>query len=181
MEEKRLYKSHGVLWMPVIAPNGVAFIGDNPLCPNQNCHNILDKELNSYLCVKCDKKYECKKDHRQIRKDVEKAWHGYLTLDYTIHSLDLPPTKVIDEAEDDNYWVQARLGEKNGKRMAVIYFGEKIKGKQTKDDYSQIFLDFEDEQFRFDKNNKNPMNLLAKLTVEFPSSLLKVERKTDVK
>src|SRR3989344_5375431 len=79
-------------------------------------------------------------------------------------------SEFVAEAEDENYWVQARISEKNGKRMAVVYFGERIEGKQEKNDYTQIFLDFEDEQLRFDKTNKNPMKLLAKLTAEFPSS-----------
>jgi len=38
-------------------------------------------------------------------------------------------------------------------------------------------LDFNDEQLRFDKTNKSPMRLLAKLTAEFPDSAIKAERK----
>jgi hypothetical protein len=103
--------------------------------------------------------------------EVNRSWKGHQTLDQKVYSLDLAPTKVIDEdKEDENYWVQAKISEKNGKRMAVVYFGERIKGKQEKSDYTQVFLDFEDEQLRFDKTNKNPMKLLAKLTAEFPES-----------
>ena len=97
-------------------------------------------------------------------------WEAHKRHGQKVQSLDLPPTKVIDAAEDENYWVQARIGEKNGKKMAVIYFGEKIKGVQDKTDYVQSFIDLEDEQVRFDINNKNPMKLLAKLTAEFPES-----------
>ena len=63
--------------------------------------------------------------------------------------------------------------------MAIVYFGERV-AEQQKNDYSQVFLDFDDEQLRFDKTNKNPMKLLAKLTAEFPDSvtdLKKVKKK----
>ncbi len=105
-------------------------------------------------------------------------FEGYLTHHAKIYSLDLPPTKVVDEAEDDNYWVQARISEKGGKRMAVVYFGEKIRGEQNKKDYAQLFLDFEDEQMRFDKSNKSPIKLLARLEAEFPESKVTVKKKT---
>jgi len=121
--------------------------------------------------VSCDKLYPREKPHDEVRRAVQSKWEGFQTLDHTIYSLDLPPTKVVSENnEDENYWVQARISEKEGKRMAVVYFGEKVKGVQKKQDYSQIFLDFEDEQLRFDKNNKNPIKLLAKLTAEFSDS-----------
>jgi len=108
-------------------------------------------------------------------------WQGYKTLNYKVYSLDLPPTKVVDEAEDDNYWVQARISEKAGKRMAVIYFGEKVKVKQKKDDYTQIFIDLEDEQMRFDKSNKNPMKVVCKLTAEFPESTFELKKRGKAK
>ncbi len=99
--------------------------------------------------------------------------------DVPVYSLDLPPTKVKDDAEDENYWVQARISERLGKRMATVYFGERINGKQEKTDYTQVFLDFEDEQLRFDKSNKNPMRLLGKLIAEFPSSTTETKRNED--
>lgn len=117
------------------------------------------------------------KNATQIREEVQRSWEGYQTLNQPVYSLDLPPTKVVDEAEDEKYWVQARISEKQGKRMAVIYFGERIKGDQNKTDYTQIFLDFEDEQLRFDRANKNPMKLLAALTVEFQNSTITTEKR----
>ena len=99
-------------------------------------------------------------------------WEGHKTLDWAVYSLELPPTKISGGDEDENYWVQAKLTEKAGKRVAVIYFGEKIKGEQKKTDYAQVFIDLEDEQLRFDRNNKNPMNILSKLTAEFRDSTI---------
>lgn len=47
--------------------------------------------------------------------------------------------------------------------------GRKVKD-QSKKDYVQIILDPEEEQMRFDKGNQNPMELLAKIEVEFQKS-----------
>jgi hypothetical protein len=169
--------SHGVLWRTVINGIGNEFVADSPLCPNSTCHMVLQNVVNGYYCAKCDKTYPYKKDHSTQLREVRDSWEGFQTLNQPVHSLDLPPTKVVDEdKEDENYWVQARISEKEGKRMAVVYFGERVKGKQEKTDYVQVFLDFEDEQLRFDKTNKNPMKLLAKLTAEFQSSTTELRR-----
>lgn len=175
---KNLYKSYGVLWRTVVNRRDNEFIADIPLCPNPSCHTTLEIKDKEYFCVSCKKKYPCSKGHATTRQEVQRKWEGHQTLDYKIYSLDLPPTRVVDEDnEDDNYWVQARISEKEGKRMAVIYFGEKIHAKQNKKDYSQIFIDFDDEQVRFDKSNKGPMKLLSKLTAEFQDSDLELKKK----
>lgn len=174
---KSLYRSHGVLWRTVINSSDIEFVAETPLCPNSTCHMVLDNHSTGYYCANCDKTYNRKKDHSSTIREVRALWEGHQTLNQPIYSLDLPPTKVLDEdKEDENYWVQARISEKEGKRMAVVYFGERVRGKQEKSDYSQVFLDFEDEQLRFDKNNKNPMKLLTKLTAEFPSSTTILKR-----
>lgn len=174
---KSLYLSHGVLWRTIVNGRGNEFVADSPLCPNSTCHMVLQNLAEGYHCAKCDKTYARKKDHSTQLREVRDSWEGFQTLAQPVYSLDLPPTKVVDEdKEDENYWVQARISEKDGKRMAVVYFGERQKDRQEKTDYVQVFLDFEDEQFRFDKTNKNPMKLLAKLTAEFQSSITELRR-----
>lgn len=176
---KTLFKSHGVLWKVVAHPSsGVEFIADTPVCPDPSCRSTLSIKDKGYYCESCDKTTATNKSHKEVRNLVQKKWEGYMLQDYDVYSLDLPPTKIVSEDnEDENYWVQARISEKNGKRMAVVYFGEKIKGKQDKKDYTQLFIDFDDEQIRFDKSNKNPMNLLSKFTAEFQESITEMKRK----
>ncbi len=177
-QRQSLYKSHGVLWRPVKNDHGQEWLADVPLCPTVGCHTPLQQQNGNYYCVSCEKEYKCAKSFHEIITEAGLKFQGHLTLGYDVYSLDLPPTKVVDEdKQDEHYWVQARISEKEGKRMAVIYFGERTKGIQDKKDYSQIFLDFEDEQLRFDKGNRNPMRLLAKLVAEFPDSKTSVERK----
>lgn len=167
----KLFKSEGVFWIEVEGSRGQAFIADTPLCAVVGCHAPLVIHSDHYYCDACGKKYARSGDHSTVVNLVRRKWEGYQTRDFKVISLDLPPTKVVDEDnQDDHYWVQARISEKDGKRMAVVYFGEKTHGKQNKDDYAQVFIDFDDEQMRFDKTNKNPMKILGKLTADFKES-----------
>ena len=172
-QDEKLYKAFGVLWRPYTNDRGNSWLLDTPYCVNDSCHTELKQQVpNQWFCVKCNKAYPCKNNYHDDKQNAMLMWEGHKTLDWAVYSLELPPTKISGGDEDENYWVQAKLTEKAGKRVAVIYFGEKIKDEQKKTDYSQVFLDLEDEQFRFDKNNKNPMNILCKLTAEFQDSII---------
>jgi len=177
MAIKKLYKTLGVLWKPVHNIEGKIILEIAPLCPNETCRATLECRPEGWFCNLCDSAYPYKVNQAEDHKIATKKFRGYQTLDWDVQSLDLPPTKISAGDDDDNYWVKVRLGEKNGKRMAVIYLGEKIKGKQDKTDYSQLFIDLEDEQIRFDRNNKNPMKVLSKLTVEFENSTMEQKKK----
>lgn len=174
-----LYKAMGVLWSVAISNFR---LGDGeyisfPICPNPTCHIRLDNKTDSDLyCANCRKVYPIGMPFSEAHSFVQKKFEGYKTFDHPIYSLDLPPTKVIDEDnEDENYWVQARIVEKDGKKMAVIYFGEKKK-IQKKKDYVQMFVDFEEDQIRFDKGNKNPMQLLAAIRANFQETSIEVKK-----
>ena len=176
-QDEKLYKAFGVLWQPYTNDRGSSWLSDKPLCINDACHTILQHHQGAWLCVKCEKTYPCKVSYQSDREHATLMWEGYKTLDWAVYSLELPPTKISAGDEDENYWVQAKLTEKAGKRVAVIYFGEKVRGEQKKTDYAQVFLDLEDEQFRFDRNNKNPMKVLSKITAEFQDSAIQQEKK----
>lgn len=188
-DDKKLFKCFDMFWQLVYPRNeGSEFIAEKPFCSNDSCRVPLDQKnlgttdtgtyKHGYKCSSCEKEYDCRGyDYLNLVEQVRKKYEGYKRLNHQIYSLDLPPTKVKDDTEDENYWVQARISEKSGKRMAVIYFGQRIKGEQSQKDYSQVFLDFEDEQLRFDKTNKNPMKLLAKLIAEFPESNIEIIKK----
>lgn len=177
-DDETIYKFAGVLWR-VESNHGSQWIHENPLCPVEGCRVELSVDTEKYTCTFCKKDFGRDIDHVQLRKMVEKKWEAYKIRNNKVQSLELPVTNVIDEAEDENFWVQARLGDKNGKKTAVIYFGEKIRGVQDKKDYVQSFIDLEDEQVRFDKGNKNPMKMLVKLTAEFPESKIILEKRTE--
>ncbi|MCR4256883.1 MAG: hypothetical protein NUW08_04220 [Candidatus Uhrbacteria bacterium] len=173
----KLYKFGGVLWQPYTNHDtDTTFILGDPLCSSDDCRAALIDDGTSYQCELCCKKYVRELGHGKTWELAEKKWRGHQLSDAKVYSLDLPPTKVTSFAEDENYWVEAKISEKGGKRMAVVYFGEKKRAKQSMKDYSQVFVDFEDEQLRFDRNNKNPMEVMAVLCAEFQNT--KTEMKT---
>lgn len=178
-QQEELYRAFNVLWRPYTNERGNTFLERTPICSNDTCHTTLQEIGGQWFCVKCQKTIQPKKDFMSDHQAASLMWEGHQTLDWKVYSLELPPTKVSGDSEDENYWVQAKIGEKGGKRFAVIYFGERVKGRQDKVDYAQIFLDLEDEQLRFDRSNKNPMKLLCKLTAEFQNSTIIQVAKTE--
>lgn len=172
-----LYKAFGVLWRTHNNRHGDPYITGNPLCSTDNCHSTLSQDRGGWFCVKCEKLYPCRNNYQTDHEHVQRMWEGHQTLGWDVYSLELPPTKVKGGDEDENYWVEARIGEKNGKKTALVYFGEKVRGEQDKTDYSQVFLDLEDEQLRFDRGNRNPMKILCKLTAEFQDSTIEQNKK----
>jgi hypothetical protein len=126
-----LYKFSGILWQIHTNSHGKSWVNDPPLCPREGCRSELKQVSGNYLCEFCEKEYPCPKGYQKTHEDAERKWNGYMLRHANVYSLELPPTKVVDEAQDDNYWVQARISEKGGKRMAVVYFGEKVRGEQN--------------------------------------------------
>ena len=112
-----------------------------------------------------------------MAREADLKFQGHQIKDYSVYSLDLPQTKVSVEDSDEYYWIKAKIGEKDAKKIAVVYIGEKIGPDQKQTDYTQIFLDLEDGQIRFDKTNKNPIDLLCRLTAEFPDSTVEIKRR----
>jgi len=177
MQEEKLFRAFGVLWKPHTNDRGKTHLESQALCPNDSCHTPLRQQGGKWWCIKCEKSYVCKDDFQADAQNANQLWKGHKTLDWPVYSLELPPTKVAAGCEDENYWIQSKIGEKGGKKFAIIFFGEKVYGKQDKTDYAQVFLDLEDEQLRFDRGNKNPMNILCILTAEFRNSIIKQEEK----
>ncbi len=123
-------------------------------------------------CPLCERKHEWKGDDLwEIREVVSRILISRFRSSLNKVSLEEPITQVKVRDEDDKYFIAAKIGQKDGKRVGVVYFGEKNKD-QKKTDYSQIFIDLDDEQVRFDKSNKHPKNILAKMRVDFSDSIV---------
>lgn len=141
---------------------------DGPFCNNCKFELVI-QEGKKQVCVDCGKEFNySSQDITVLAYYAQKKYEANKRSEEPVISLDLPPTKVGMEAEDKNYFVNVRMGQKDGKKTAVIYLGEKLKN-QTAKDKVQLFVDLDDEQVRFDKTNKHPMALLSKLEVVFPS------------
>lgn len=179
---EKMFRFKGVLWEPYYRT--VVNIGDKRLSINGPfclyCRVSITfprTNANEGQCLNCERQYKLEKGHEDLRGLAHLVYEGKLREGFDVISLDLPPSVVESRDENENFWVEARLGQKDGKLMAVIYFGDKKRGKDGKKAYSQVFLDFDDEHMRFDKANKNPLEIIAKLKAEFLSSSHTSEKK----
>lgn len=185
----KFYKSQGFLWN--ISEIGEVEIGhiEGPYClnckmdilfPPEAYYTEIHPDFGEYQqfnpdysgkvkCSMCERKYEIPIPLRKFKEKVKKDYVLKKRSDIPIESLDELPSQIKVRDEDKKYFLAAKLTEKNGKRVGVVYFGEKNKD-QTKKDYTQLFLDIDDEQIRFDKGNKNPKEQLTKLQVVFKES-----------
>ncbi len=174
----------GVLWLPFyreilnLGRKDVELRG--PLCPE--CLTQMDFESSEtktkLKCInpQCNKKVELPQELDQFRQVAHRVTEGKLREGIQIISLDLPPGLVKAESENENYWIEARISQNKGKLMGLVYFGRKIDGKQNKKDYAQVFLDFSDEQMRFDKGNMHPIQELTGIQAKFEHSSTNVTR-----
>ncbi|MBU0978323.1 MAG: hypothetical protein ABIJ33_00925 [Patescibacteria group bacterium] len=147
-----------------------------PFCPEDRVTLVYKNEgqpLDGLICSVCSTEYQHGKDIQTLRESAHRVYEASQRQKINLISLDLPPTLVKADDENDDYWIEARLGQKQGKLQGLIYMGRKVKGSQKKTDYVQIMLDPDDEQFRFDKSNQNPMDLLSKITVEFRNTIVR--------
>lgn len=151
-----------------------------PFCPKDRADLGYKNEstyLEGMVCTVCSTEYQTSKDPQGLREAAHQAYEAKQRQKINIISLDLPPTLVKAENENKDYWIEARLGQRQGKLQGIVYIGRKAKGEQKKTDYAQILIDPEDEQMRFDKGNQHPMEILTKIMVEFKKSLVTQEIK----
>lgn len=181
IKPEKLYKFRGLLWQPVHSiTHRTGYTSDDvesmPYCPK--CKARLTQQSGYDLrCELCEISYKAEPSIDHIAQLASKAYSAKLKEGWTVETLDLPPGIVKSEDESNDFWVEARLGQKDGKQMAVIYFGDKRRSLDGKKAYSQVFVDFDDEQMRFDKANRNPLQIVSKLKAEFLSSVHTSERK----
>jgi len=167
---------------------------NGPFCPR--CHKLMSHESEfpsddsfevkktkkeyDVFCQSCDLRVKTKFENiNSLKYEAHSAYHAKaLGLIDEVISLDLPPTKLKVADSDENYFMRVELTQKEGRLVGVVYIGEKLK-KQTSKDKVQIFVDIDQQQVRFDANNKNPWLLLSKFECEFKNVTSKVKLKGD--
>ncbi len=147
------------------------------LCPTKKCRVVLDftGDIRELTCFNCGRKLRIEKNIDEIRTEVNKKYQASKNWDAEVTNLDLLPTKVTDEDKDDNFKIIAKLGQKDGKRTAVVYILDR---EEKLGEKSQFFIDVDDEMIRFDKKDKHPMKLLAKIEAEFLESKHVITKKS---
>lgn len=170
-----------LLWDPYfqVFENGIRNLHiDSPLCTACRTQVEFDATTSHGICINpdCGKEFDLPMGLERARQIVHYKYEAYLRSGKKVIALDLPPGFVEAKSEDENYWIYARIGQKGGKKMGVIWMGEKLHNQELMDKV-QFFVDFDDEQVRFDKGNMPPMKLLADVKVEFENSITNLKKK----
>jgi hypothetical protein len=166
-----LFKYKKALWKFELNNWGEEYV-DGPFCSAEGCRFPLAYITeNSAICNECKKQYSFDVGLDQLKVKFNQKYESMERLSVEVTSLDLPPTNVGAEAEDENYWISARIGQKNGKKFGVVYLGEKKKSQSAKEK-TQFFIDLDDEEVRHDPNNMSPGDILAGIKVKFKDSIM---------
>lgn len=183
---KKFLKCFGALW--IISMKDVVSFGEDrmnvtgPFC--LSCNNYLDRQDEdgvNWICESddCQKKHTIDIGDFLARNKVLKLYYTRIRQNYDVEALDVPPGKVSDkDNEDKDHWISANMGQYRGKKTGVIYFGD----KKRRTEKAHLFIDLEDEQIRFDnKGDSHPLDIVAKVTVEFPKSTHTMKGKSEKK
>lgn len=156
--DKKFFIIKGLFWQY----NRGHTYAKGPYCPA--CYTELSHANYSdrAYCDSCEKDYFLKMPIESMADFAQRKIEAETVKDYEIVSLDVPPAKVKVKDEDEHYALWANITQKNGRRVGVVYIGEKG-GK----DKIQEFIDIDNQQVRHDPSNMHPKELLAKVTVEF--------------
>lgn len=178
MTTQKFIKIGKYLWVPVyqdyLRQKLVKMEG--PCCPR--CHTeYLNDGLRDGSCPECNISEKFSKFVYLLKQEALLRYQAALRVGWVVESLDLPPSATKTEYHSDQkYWIEIKVGQKDGKKIAMILIGEK-QGMQQKTDYAQLFLDLENEMVTFDKNNKNPIGLLAGFKAVFAGSETEINRR----
>lgn len=124
-------------------------------------------------CLNCNKDFKLETNLEDLRKKVARQYMIKIREGYKVHFLDEPPTQLKANEENEKYFVSVKFQERDGKKQGVVYFGEKT-AKQSKKDYAQVFIDFENQAVRFDQSNKHPNDVAKSVKTIFKKSGKKV-------
>jgi len=164
--ENTIFKYKNLCWEPYYTRTDSLNI-KGPLCTQ--CFIILnpgDTQAVESKCVKCGKNYKTTKTFEELRGEAYLIFDGYLRSKKKVITLDIPVSNVFDEEKDEFHAVKVYLSQKDGKKMALVYILE----RDGSGDKSQIFVDLENEQVRYDPSDIPPSKLLAKMKVEFKNA-----------
>lgn len=174
--ENQIFKHNIFLWEPFYTKTDSLSIR-GPLCSRCFIHlnPRTDHTIQEVTCTGCNKTYKTEETFEQLRGEAHSIFEGYLRSRKKVITLDIPISNVFDKIKDDHHVVKAYLSQKDGKKMALVYILE----RDADGDKSQIFLDLENEQVRYDPSDIPPSKLLAKMKVEFKNSSVSIDYKPE--
>ncbi len=179
LEEER-FRFRNAFWKPVfrVSENDInvkeIYEITGPMC--LECGAVLEFREENYklgICPICKRRHELERNVIELRRLAHIAYQAKLDNKLKTISLDSPIQPIKDRSEDEQHWVEAKLGYTNdGRKIAVVYIGDKSRNVK-----SQNFIDLDNEQLRSDKADEKPHEIVATLTAEFLKSRHKIEKK----
>ena len=125
------------------------------------------------ICPICSRKHNLSTNYESLRQLAHIRYQAKLDNQLTPISLDTPIQPIKDRDEDEENWVEAKLGYTNdGRKIAVVYLGDKKRGFKV-----QSFIDVDNEQLRTDRANSRPHEVVAAVRAEFLNSRHIIEKK----
>lgn len=159
---------------------------DGPLCPREDvnkipCLSMLSGETDKtrVVCEVCGFSGDLPEPYEKFRQTAHKKFDGrqrYLDSGGKIETLDVPYEAIKKTDQDDTRAIKIKWAQKDGRNMAVIYFIEKDKnGNKT-----QIMVDMDREEIRYDASDIAPGKVLAEIHAIFPKTEMGIEYKSRV-
>lgn len=146
---------------------------EGPLCPREDLKgdpclsNLSGRGKTKVVCDVCEFSADLPHPIERFREIAQKKHEGrsrYIESGGKIETLDVPYEAIKTKDEDDTRIIKIKWAQKDGRNMAVIYFIEKDKnGEKT-----QIMVDMNREEIRYDASDIPPGKVLAMVTAIFP-------------
>ncbi len=160
---------------------------EGPLCPRldvngQPCLSQLTGEGDNVnvSCDVCGFTADLPKPYEIFRQTAHKKYEGhirYVESGGNIQTLDVPYEAIKATDHDETREIKIKWAQKDGRNMAVIYFIEKD-GNGSK---TQVFVDLDREEIRYDASDVPPHKVLAMVKAEFPKTKVEIEYKEQKK
>lgn len=175
------FRFRDVLWKPTlrVQDSGARIVElhrlDGPLCLDDSAKlESQDPNHSSKAkCPICEREYDLHLPINPFKELAQKAYQAAQDSELKTISLDSPIQPIKDRAEDDQHWVEVKMGHtSDGRKIAQILVGDK---KRT--DKVQLFIDLDNEQFRGDRADAKPWEVIAKVEAEFLNSKHRIKKK----
>jgi hypothetical protein len=154
---------------------------EGPLCPKRDsrgneCFAELVPEGEKAVCEVCGFSTKVSATFEELRRVARKANDGQqrrLESGDKIQTLDVPYEAIKSENEDENRKIRIKWSQKDGRNMAVVYFIDKTNDGAK----SQVFVDLDREELRYDFSDEHPGKVVAVLKAYFPETEVEIEYK----
>ena len=155
---------------------------EGPLCPRQINKDRLcfaklsgtSTEATEASCEVCGGTYTLPFPFQKFREVAHKALDGKEAFEAAggeIQTLDTPFENIKERSEQETRAIEVKWSQKDGRNMAVIYFINRESGE----DKTQVFIDMDREEVRYDASNTAPKKTIAEITAVFRDTKAKIE------